>query len=134
MPTRWPVSSLAGVEPEGLVAVQAPRSRRDAWFRVGSLVLLDVLFLLAGLVALRGRYAALAVIFAAGALVAIVFNLVLLLRSRTTEATWAPDAGARTLRSSLDYLGVSSRLPVVLWQAVGAAAIVVNLIALVVTV
>lgn len=116
------------------MAVQGPRSRRDAWFRVGSLFLLDLLFLLAGLVALRGRYEALVVVFAAGALVAIVFNLVLLVRSRTTEATWAPDAGARTLRSSLDYLGVASRAPVVLWQAIGATAIVVNLVALVVTV
>jgi hypothetical protein len=117
-----------------MVAVQGPRSRRDARFRVGSLFLLDILFLLAGLVALQGRYAALAVILAAGALVAIAFNIVLLVRSRTTEATWAPDAGARTLRSSLEYLGVTSRAPVVLWQALGAVAIVVNLVALVVAV
>ena len=112
---------------------RGPRSRRDAWFRVWSLFLLDLLFLLAGLLALRGRYAALVGVVAVGGLVAIAFNTVLLIRSRTTEATWAPGGGSRVLRASLDYLGLSARAPVAVWQALGGVAIVVNLVALVVT-
>ncbi|HSG78497.1 MAG TPA: hypothetical protein VLD62_02870 [Acidimicrobiia bacterium] len=116
------------------MAKYGPKSRRDAWFRVWSLFLLDLLFLVAGLLALRGLYAALVVVVAAGGLIAVAFNLVLLVRSRTSEATWAPAGGARTLGASLEYLGLSARAPVALWRVIGAVAIVVNLVALVVTV
>ena len=106
-------------------------SRRDAWFRVIALFTLDLLFLGAGLLALRGDFEALAAVIVVGATLAIGFNLFLLWRIRTTEVTWRPGSGSAVLRTALEFLGIRPGFIVRVWEVLGAAGIVVNLVALV---
>ncbi|MDX1691334.1 MAG: hypothetical protein R3290_09960 [Acidimicrobiia bacterium] len=80
--------------------------------------------------ALRGSFEVFAVVAVAGFAVAILLNVVLVIRMRTTQATWAPGTGAGVLRAALQYVGIEGHAWVGLWEAVGAVAIVLNLVAL----
>ena len=108
-----------------------PRSRRDAWFRLTTLFVLDVLFIVAGIAAISGRFELLWTVVAIGAVLAIALNLVLLVRSRTTEAGNA-GAGRRQVEAAASYLDLPAGVLGGSWQVLAAVGIVVNLVAVVV--